>query len=196
MATEVRDYFILDVETSPIDFEAYDTLSEEEKLKKLNPIDSRIVAIGIRYRGVDTIFSQEDEKELLDEFWLHWKTIIKGGNLIKVVGFNINNFDLPFIITRSYFHGVEISPFVLKDFIIDIRDKISAYRYGPCRGTLKDFGPCAGATVMDIDGSAVPKLYHEGKTEEIIKYLKNDLLMTDKVFQRIRDTKIVYIDRW
>jgi len=39
-------FFCVDVETCPIDLEAALKMGEEERKKLLNPIDSRIVAIG------------------------------------------------------------------------------------------------------------------------------------------------------
>ncbi len=39
---------ILDIEVAPIKYEGYFELDNESKLKLLNPIDSKIVAIGIK----------------------------------------------------------------------------------------------------------------------------------------------------
>ena len=195
MADAVKDYLVLDIETCPVDFEAYEALDEDKKTTLLNPIDSRTVAIGIRYRGGDFIFSDEDEKELLEGFWLKWKDIMRGGSFVKIVGFNIKGFDLPFIVTRSFIHNVGIFPFILKS-VIDIREKISAYHYGKTRGRLKEFGAFMGIETMDVDGSDVFELCKNNDMEKLVEYLKNDLLITDEMFKRIRDTRILYIDRW
>ncbi|HLD42469.1 MAG TPA: hypothetical protein VJB08_00590 [Candidatus Nanoarchaeia archaeon] len=58
--------------------------------------------------------------------------------------------------TRSFIHNVAISPFTMK-FIIDLRDKVNAYRRGHSRGTLKDFGKVLGFPA-DMDGSEVAGL--------------------------------------
>ena len=89
-----RKYIILDIETCPISLENYFEKDEEEKLKLLNPIDSRIVAIGLRFENVNYIFQSEDEKEILSKFWEKWKEIKLGSALIPVVGFNITSFDI------------------------------------------------------------------------------------------------------
>lgn len=188
------NYFVVDIETCPHDIECYFKLVEEEQLKKLNPIDSKIVALGIRYNGENKLF-MGDEKEILEEFWLEWETIKKGNSLIRVVGFNIANFDLPFITARSFIHGIVISPFLLKQ-IVDLRDKINAYRYGNTRGKLKEYAGLIKLRVLDVDGSDMAKLVDEKKFDEIKKYLANDLEITDKLYQRAVETKVINIDKW
>jgi uncharacterized protein YprB with RNaseH-like and TPR domain len=186
-------YFVIDIETCPIDLDKYFSLDEEGKKKLLNPIDSRIVAIGLKYSGENKIISGK-EKKMLEDFWLEWK-LIKKNPLVKVVGFNINSFDIPFLVTRSLIHNVPIIPFTLKE-IIDLREKISAYKYGRVRGTLKEYARLIGAPVMDIDGSYIPELCRNNEKEKIIKYLENDLEITDILYKRARDTNITEISKW
>ena len=116
---EESNYFIIDIETCPIDIEGYKVLDEEGKKKLINPIDSKIIAIGIRHAGKNTIIQNENEKQLLEEFWTEWMSIKKGRSL-NIVGFNIKDFDLPFAVTRSFVHNVIISPFVVK-YIVDLK---------------------------------------------------------------------------
>ena len=129
----MNNALILDIETCPIDLDYAQSLEEEERMKLINPIDSKIVAIGIRHNGKNIIFQSNDEKQMLEDFWLEWKTIRQGSYLRPVVGFNICNFDMPFIVTRSFINDVSISPFTLKQ-IVDLKQKLSAYRYGHTRG--------------------------------------------------------------
>ena len=98
-----ESYFVVDVETCPIDLDGYFLLeTDEEKIKKLNPIDSKIIAIGIRNRGESKIFSG-DEKDILTKFWSEWKKLKYGSPSILLVGFNVTNFDIPFIVARLKF---------------------------------------------------------------------------------------------
>ena len=188
-------YFIVDIETCPIDLDNYQKLDEEEKKKKLNPIDSKIVAIGLRYAGKDIIFSDEDEKKILEDFWLEWKSIKKSNFNIQVVGFNINNFDLPFLVTRSFIHNVIISPFTIKS-IIDLKEKVTAYRYGHTRGKLKEFALFMGLEDFGMDGSEVADLCIKKDFDKLKEYLKNDLKITDEMYKRIKSTNILNIVRW
>ena len=129
----VESHFIVDIEVVPLKLENYEVLDEEQRLKLLNPIDSKIIALGIRHNNQNKVFMGEDEKKILEEFWNEWRSIKT--ITTKVVGFSIINFDLPFITTRSLINDVVISPFLIKS-IIDLRDKINAYRYGKSRGKL------------------------------------------------------------
>ena len=186
------NYFVIDIETCPLDMEKCDKLPEEEKRQLLNPIDSKVVAIGLRRNGIDKVFSG-DEKKMLEDFWAEWKKAREGGAFI--VGFNLLSFDLPFLTTRSFVNNVVISPFNLKT-VIDLRDRISAYRFGHTRGTLKEFAALIGLKDFGMDGSQIAELCKAGDMQTIIKYLKNDLLITDEIFKRARDTNILGIERW
>ncbi len=192
------DYFYVDIETVPFDQEKYLSLEEEERKKLLNPIDSRIVAIGVKKNTlVESILMGDDEASLLREFWslLERKT---GTNAqpYRIVGFNIKDFDLPFLVTRSFILNVTIVPFLLKD-VIDIREQISAYKYGPTRGKLKEFAALLNIPVMeDIDGSQVAERYWKGEMEKIQTYLRKDLEITQKMHARMMNLRIHEIGRW
>jgi len=189
------NYFVIDIETCPINLENHENLNEDQKNKLINPIDSKIIAIGIRYDKKNIILLDEDEKNILEEFWLEWKTITKGSDQIRAVGFSITNFDIPFIISRSFTNNVIIAPFLLKN-IIDLRDKINAYRYGLTRGTLKEHSLSLGIKDFGLNGSDIARLCLKKDYEKIKEYLANDLLITDTMFERVRDTNIININRW
>lgn len=186
------NYFIIDVETCPTDMARHDALQEEERRQLINPIDSRAVAIGIRRDGSDTVFSGQDEKKLLEDFWAEWRKARATGAL--VVGFNLLSFDIPFLVTRSFVHKVPVAPFSLKT-VIDLRDRISAYRAGHTRGTLKEFAALLGLETMG-DGAQVAELCRAGDMEGLARYLRNDLLITDEIFKRARDLNILGIEKW
>lgn len=186
------NYFIVDVETCPMDMQKYDALAEEDRKQLINPIDSKAVAIGIRRNGVDIIFSGRDEKKLLEDFWAEWRKARETGAFI--VGFNLLSFDIPFLVTRSFIHQAKILPFNLKS-VIDLRDRLSAYRAGHTRGTLKEFAQLLGLETMG-DGGQVAALCRAGDVEGLVKYLKNDLLITDEIFKRARDLNILGIEKW
>jgi uncharacterized protein len=188
-----ENYFILDIETVPISLEGYFSLPEEERKKLLNPIDSKIIAIGVRLGGQDIILQSEDERKMLQDFWWEWRKAISPS--LQIVGFNIAHFDIPFLVTRSFIQNVPIVPFTLKS-IVDIREKVNAYRYGPSRGTLKEFGEIMGIMTDGTDGSDVARLYAEGSHGKIREYLSSDLRITDEMHRRLRDTNILGISKW
>ncbi len=189
------NYFIIDIETCPLNLENYSSLDEEEKIKLLNPIDSKIVALGIRYKNKNTIFISNEEKKILESFWNEWKKIKQENQNNLAVGFNIINFDIPFIVTRSFINNVEIVPFMIKS-LVDLKEKINAYRYGKSRGKLSEYGKFLGLEISDIDGSQVAGLWGENKIEEVKKYLDKDLEVTEQLLIRAMETKIIHISKW
>ena len=190
-----ENYFVVDVETCPIDLDGYFLLeTDEEKIKKLNPIDSKIIAIGIMNRGESKIFSG-DEKDILTKFWSEWKKLRFGNPNVLLVGFNVTNFDIPFIVARSFINNIEIVPFSLKS-VLDVKDKINAYRYGKTRGKLEEYGRLIGLEPLNIDGSMIPELYKNNEIDNIKKYLAKDLEITEKLFERAKSTGIIHISKY
>lgn len=189
-----ENYFIVDVETCPIDLDEYFSLEEEDKIKKLNPIDSKIIAIGIRHEGMNKLFTG-NENEILKSFWQEWKRIRQENPSTLIVGFNVVNFDIPFIVAKSFIHNIEIVPFSLKS-VLDIKEKINAYRYGKSRGKLEEYGRLLNLEVLDINGSMIPELCKNNEWEVIKNYLNKDLEMTEKLFERAKNTGIIHISRF
>jgi predicted PolB exonuclease-like 3'-5' exonuclease len=192
------DYFYIDIETCPTDKDSYQSAETEEARKKfLNPIDSKIIAIGLKQSNKDiSIFFDSDEKKMLEDFWAELVTLRMGDPSNKIVGFNIKGFDLPFLVCRSFINGVEIAPFLLKD-IFDIKENIHAFRYGNNRGKLKELAQMAGLEIYDdMGGAMVPEKYWPNDYETIKKYLQKDIEITEALHQRCVDLKINEIARW
>lgn len=188
------DFVVIDVETCPVDKDKYLSLEEDERRKFLNPIDSRIVAIGIKHSEKPVIFMDEREKKMLEGFWSEMAKLQRGTPK-RIVGFNIKDFDLPFLVTRSFIHGVKITPFLLNE-VIDLREKLSAYKFGRLRGTLKEYGRFMGFEEAEMDGSQVCDVYWAGEHDKLKKYLENDLAITEKLCQKLVETRIMEINRW
>ncbi len=189
------EYIILDIETCPIKLEGYLELNETERKKLMNPIDSKVIAIGLRYNSKNIAIQNENEKIMLEEFWKELKNFIGKDLNKKIVGFNIKDFDLPFLVTRSFINNVKIFSFKIKE-IIDLREKVSAFRYGFTRGKLKEFGEAMGIELHEMDGSMIAEECIKGNIEKIKEYLNKDLEITDKMLKRIIETNIIEIERW
>lgn len=188
-------HLVLDIETCPLSFEGYFGKSEEEKKKLLNPIDSRIVAIGLSFDSSSTVLDDADERELLVSFWSRLKAFRVAHPLGRLVGFNIKEFDLPFLVTRSFLQDVEIVPFKLNE-VIDLREKLAAYKFGHTRGKLKEYGEALGIEILEMDGSWIAEACFKGEVERIREYLKKDLEITSRVLERLVRTRIIEIERW
>ena len=188
----------MDIETVPLDKGGYLAKPEADRKKLLNPIDSRIIAIGVKVSGGKAeIFHSGSEKEMLSSFWAEVEGFVKKGPLgNKIVGFNIKSFDLPFLVTRSFINDVAIVPFVVKD-VVDLRDQLSAFKYGHTRGKLKEYAELMGIPLVEgIDGERVAEEYYAGNIKKILKYLEKDIEITEAVHERIVKLKIDKIARW
>ncbi len=185
--------FTVDIETCPINLSPeYFELSDVEKLKLLNPIESRIVAIGIRYVNSNIIFSCEKftEREMLEKFWEYFQYPF------QMIGFNIVSFDLPFIVSRSLINDVKIVPINLKNDIIDIRDNINCFKYGQVRGKLKEYAQLLGLEVLETKGSDVAELIFKSKYKTLNKYLCRDIEITESIYLKCKELNILKIKRW
>ncbi len=196
------NYLYLDIETCPIDKALYFFLEDEEaKLKLLNPIDSRVIAIGLKFSdSKDTIILQDDnEKKLLVDMWQTIAKLRGNGTSLRVVGFNILSFDMPFIITRCFVNKVKVLP-ISGNEIIDLRDAVSFFRTGKTRGGLKDFGKAMGIELDENAGSDISRLYfqddREGGKKQIDKYLRKDIELTESMHKQIIELGIDKLRRY
>lgn len=188
---DMKEYCIVDVESVPLDYETYKNETEEERKKYFNPILSKIVAIGVRQNAKNTLFvSTDDERSILDQFWDTWHTLN-----CSMVGFNILEFDIPMLIGRSFIHEVEVVPFTLNREIIDLRQRLAAFKFNP-KGTLKEYAKLIGLELSEFDGSMVADLVATGRLDELKGYLERDLELTDAVFKRAEKLNILKIEKW
>lgn len=183
---------IVDIETAPIVLnEDYFSLSDSDKLKKLNPIESRIVAIGVRCNNTNFIYGGDfTEIEILEKFW----NLCSGD--VVMVGFNIVDFDLPFIVARSLINNVKITPINLKSDVIDIRQNINCFKYGNVRGKLKEYAQVIGLEILETTGNDVAKLVYDDNYSDLHKYLIKDIEITDALYKRCKELNILQIRRW
>jgi uncharacterized protein len=188
----MEDHFIIHIETCAMDAEGFQSLEEEEQKKLMNPMDSKIVAIGIRHRGQNLVSMEKAEKDMLKDFWNEWELLHKANENVDVVGFNITSFDLPFITARSFIHDVPISPFILKN-VVDLREKINAYRHGPTRGKLTEYAALIGMESPEVDTT---QLCISQDFEKLRQALVKDLEIIDKLYDKARRTRILDIKRW
>lgn len=193
------NYLYVDIETVPVDKEKHLALDEEERKKLLNPIDSKIIAIGLKSTKDNSlvILQSDNEKEMLQQFWKIYDDFRANSPLTnKIVGFNIKQFDISFLVTRSFVNGVTVVPFILKE-IIDVRDLLTCFKRGPTRGTLKEFGEIIGVVLVeDMDGSKVAETYWSGNIDLIKTYLAKDIELTEKVHNKVMELGLDKIREW
>lgn len=189
----MNPYFILDIETCPNDTAKAKSLEEEKRLELLNPIDSRIVAIGLRHEGTNYIFDKSDETALITDYWTKYRELVTPRT--RLVGFNISDFDMPFLIMRSFIHNIPIVPLSRKE-VIDLREKLNFYSPRHMRGKLKEIAKLCGIPIQEQTGADVLDLCISGDHATLRRYLERDLEITDLIYQRAEANNITKITRF
>lgn len=148
----------------------------------LDPLTGRVLTIGLLDQDGVRILGNEDEPALLREFWVACQGEM--GRINHMVGFNTHSFDLPFLIRRSWKHGITV-PFGIRrgrywgEEMVDIRIE---WQLGDrqARGSLDSIAKHLGVGAKNGDGKAFAELWRNdrGRAEA---YLRNDLELTAKV---------------
>lgn len=133
-----------------------------------------------------------NEVRILQKFW----AIVRGINLSRdvIVGHNVFDFDLPFIIKRSVVNGVNPG----------VRPSMRRFQNQPIFDTMKEWS-CWGRNVSlndvalalglispknyGINGSQVYDAWCKGRDEEIALYCMRDVECTREVFYRLNFEK-------
>lgn len=182
MTTSIYNRNALDIETAPRpieeiyklkpDFKApsnfkdpfkiAENLKEQEEnwLKKaaLDPITGRIVVLGVKPFGGEPVIFEGEERDILFAWWDYFG---QGREFAEFFGHGLKGFDIPFIIKRSWMHGIKVPMDVL--FPGEGRF-LNARRF---HDTMQAF-QCGDMKADWVGLDAVAKfLGFEGKTENI-----------------------------
>ena len=150
----------------------------------LDPMTGRVLAIGVLYPHSREfiVVADDDEASLLREFW----NLTRGemGRINTMIGFNSNQFDLPFLIRRSWKHRVPV-PFGIRrgrywsEHAVDLRDD---WQLGDrqARGSLDAVAKHLGVGAKNGDGKDFARLWQTDRAKAI-EYLRNDVELTARV---------------
>ena len=198
--------FVFDIETGGLPraelkelepvFEAPGNLKDPVKIKiaqeqkraewynkaALSPITGEILAIGIFDTATDkTSIITGEETDILYEFWL----LVANSQTLRseLVGWNSNSFDIPFLVKRSWKHGLSV-PRVLTQSkwlpreCVDLLDMWQIN--GGDRISLDRVCRFLGVPGKNGNG-AMFSIMLEEDPETAIAYLKNDIEITTAV---------------
>ena len=148
----------------------------------------RVTCIGyakdLQEDSIHVIF-ERDEKKLLERFW----SIVPEGAIL--CGFNSDAFDIPFLIKRSLIHGVPIRKFSKS---IDLRKVANSWHLSHNsyeKGTLEDWAVILLGIPKKTNGAEVVKLFEQGKFAEMMDHVKEDVKMTQALYRRCVNCKIL-----
>jgi 3'-5' exonuclease len=148
----------------------------------------RILCIGYALDdGPAQAFYNEDEKEMLREFW----EVARAIDLF--VGHNAFDFDMPFFWQRSIVLGIKPSRhFTFRRFsqeeIFDTMQEWNHWGRSHSSGSLHKLALALGfpsSKEDGIDGSQVYDYFKAGKIDKIIEYCKRDVVLTRQIFHRM-----------
>lgn len=162
----------------------------------LSPITGRVVAIGYFNQVKEVIKisgdgEAGDEADILAEFWRTYDAC-KAKN-VTIAGWNFTGFDVPFIVKRSWFHGIDTpsdlfdrSGRYLSPTFLDLMGRFGVGKWGDnCKLDLA--ARFFGVGEKNGDGKDFARLWLAGgeERERAREYLANDLRMTAAVARRM-----------
>ena len=155
----------------------------------LDPLDekAKVICIGLKCRdGEIAVLTEETEKELLQKFW--GLKYFEGW--FRLIGFNSSQFDIPYLLVRSFKYGIKIPD--IKGKSVDLRFVLS-YGNKFKSGKLDDYSSLfLGNKFKKInDGATVTELYEKGKWDELTTYCGNDVFLTYKIYERLKQMGIL-----
>jgi hypothetical protein len=172
----------IDIETGPVGSNADDSL--------LDPLTSKVIAIGY-YDKAENIFTLATpdlpEGELLRQFWRVFSEVHASGG--KMLGFNIVGFDLPFLVRRSWHHGIPVPRTLMtggkywSDTVVDLMAvwKFGGYRDFICLDALAKF---LGVGAKNGNGAQFHQVWASDK-KAALDYLKNDVQLVVECAQKM-----------
>lgn len=167
--------------------------SEASSKAALSAATGRVVAIGCKTESKLSITAIDDnttERQMLHYFWQLYEQLRKSDR--NLVGFNSNEFDVPFLAQRSVVLGVPVPRTLIKqgryldEMFIDLR-KVWSFGAKPV-GSLDMVCRACGipGKPEGVNGAMFAELYFNEETrDEAIEYLANDLEMTFALAERL-----------
>jgi len=148
----------------------------------LDPLTGRVLCIGLLLGDKFTVLDNPDEASLLGEFW--GRVVIPGR---RMIGFNCALFDWPFVIRRSWKHGIQHHSVrkgrYWSDDLIDLREQ---WQLGDrqAHGSLDSIAKHFGVGQKTGTGKDFAKLWATDRPKAL-EYLHNDLKLTKAIAERM-----------
>lgn len=153
----------------------------------LSPIKDRITAIGIKDGFIEDAIIDIDERAILEKFWA---VVGEKHPYIRLIGFNCFGFDMPFILIRSFKHGIKV--YDIKGKMIDLRFVLShGNKYQ--QGKLEEYAGLIGlkSKYNGYNGRDAVKLWEAKQLSELKKYVLSDVQITFGVYKRLKEMGVI-----
>lgn len=160
-----------------------------------DPTDEKSISYGCFGWREETQDFEPDERKILTDWWEFMRTFNVTRDLI--IGHNIINFDLPFIIQRSIVLNIQPTvKFALKRYQnAPIYDTMQIWKFWGNQGgpgsTLNNLSIALGLESPKAEGIAGDKVYDEylaGNHKQLYEYCMRDVKATRNVYRRMNFT--------
>ena len=190
----MSDYTVLDIETTPIEFqerEVIDYLIKKKIGRDFHPFFSKMIAVGLQDEGDSPILiAGENEADILSEFWE--KIDMIHPNLI--VSFNGMAFDVPFLGLRSISNNVKPSfTIATNKWQMETSNHFDCMHALSMKGNFSWVSLEMACRLLGIEiptdrvrATRLEELYKAKDWEAIRKRTKQDLKLTEQLFLKIR----------
>jgi uncharacterized protein YprB with RNaseH-like and TPR domain len=153
----------------------------------LSPWHGRIICICLKdlENGEDMVFCGRDEKTLLQGFWGAVEPCC------ELVGFNSDEFDLPFLLKRSLIRDV---PMKKLGKCIDLRKIVNGFWFSykrDIKGTLKDWARVLHMPMQSSPGCEVWGEYKRGDWFLIVDHCLEDTRVTFELYKRCKESNLI-----
>lgn len=211
----MTNYTILDVETGPLpeselaqfrpEFHADSRLKDPDKIRAnilekeqawkedlaLSAVTGKVLCIGFWTQTGFRCFPFDEavqEKQVLEDALAFIAEHVMAGGL--VVGFCSRSFDIPFLCRRAVHYGLKVPPCFwqgryLSDSFVDIAERWACGSRDPRdRISLDNLSKHLGTGAKNGDGANFASLWATDR-QKALEYLKNDLVLTQKAYERL-----------
>jgi predicted PolB exonuclease-like 3'-5' exonuclease len=212
-------YCLFDIETGPLppekiehlcpEFKAPANYKDPEKIAAsieeqknawmergaLSALTGQVLAIGIRSNGETRILHEGGEYQVLKDFWRLVEDC--SNQFVTMVGYNINRFDIPFLIRRSWALHVSVPKHLLfggRGYMTALfLDLAQEWQCGDRQEWLKLDTLCKflGLEGKNGSGKDFAKLWETDRLKAI-EYLQNDMIITARVMERLLDCSEIH----
>lgn len=161
----------------------------------LSAVTGRIICVGMLRGERFDVWTNEDESQFLIDWWGFASGELQSGGLL--IGFCVKTFDLPFLVRRSWKHGIKV-PFCIwngryfADNIIDVAELWQCGNRDPRdRVSLDTLSKFLGIGEKTGDGKDFAELWRTDQAKAKA-YLHNDLALAQRAYNRIsgNETKL------
>jgi len=145
----------------------------------------RVLVIGIGDGDDIDVIDEPTEAETIQAFW---DMACPRGAWRPLIGFNSNRFDLPYLVRRSFLHGIKVPSGLIKGRYLGHQciDLMEIWRVGDYQASisLDRLARFLGCGEKNGDGAKFADLYDSDR-EKALEYARNDIKMTRACAERL-----------